>query len=287
MAVVAWIKRSLTQVNWIGPSSETKPATGNSVGDTAFEVDTGLAFVWDGDTWEPMPLDGGGGGSGAAASQVHGNVAHDLADVGNPVKTGGKVSSGISPTSVATGDRVDALFDHKGRQVVINAVRDGTAGVDGVTQVTFPIDFNDVNTSSRPYVVAPFRFNGTSWDRLRGNVDATILASAARTASVDSADQTNYNGKGLHLVIDVTAITATPSITVTIQGKDPLSGKYYTILAAAAITGVSTVILKVYPALTAAANLTASDILPRTWRVSVVNADADSITYSIGASLIL
>lgn len=131
------------------------------------------------------------------------------------------------------------------------------------------------------------QFNGTTFDRERNNTDITVLASAARVASVNSADIVNYNAKGLHLVIDVTAIAATPSITVTIQGRDALSGQYYTILASAAIVAVGTTVLRVYPALVAAANLIANDILPRTWRVSVTAVDADSITYSVGASLIL
>ena len=87
-------------------------------------------------------------------------------------------------------------------------------------------------------------------------------------------------------MIDVTAISATPSVTFTIQGKDDLSGKYYTILASAAITGTGTTVLRVYPGLTAAANLTANDVLPGTWRLITTHGDADSITYSVGASLI-
>jgi hypothetical protein len=133
----------------------------------------------------------------------------------------------------------------------------------------------------------PLLYNGSTVDRARSNAPVTVLASAARTATNNSADFTNYNGRGLHVVIDATAASATPSVVATIQGKDELSGKYYTILASAAITGISTTILKVYPGITAAANLSVSDILPRTWRVSVAHGDADSITYSIGASVIL
>lgn len=118
------------------------------------------------------------------------------------------------------------------------------------------------------------------------NSTENVLASAARTASIDSADFRNPSGRGLALVIDVTAIAATPSITVTIQGKDPVSGKYYTLLASAAITTVSTTVLRVYPGLTAAANLAANDVLPEIWRASVAHGDADSITYSIGACVI-
>lgn len=48
---------------------------------------------------------------------VHGAVAHDAVDGGNPIKVGGKASSGI-PTQVAAGDRVDAWLLRDGAQVV-------------------------------------------------------------------------------------------------------------------------------------------------------------------------
>ena len=208
-------------------------------------------------------------------SAVQGDRAHDASDRGSPVKVGGRASTS-APAAVAAGDRVDAYFDANGRLVVLlDSLPTAAALADATANPTTPI-----------VGAAALVFNGTTWDRERGNIDGTALVSAARTASVDSADLTNFNARGLQLVIDATVIAATPSIVVTIQGKDALSGKYYTILAAAAITGVSTVVLRVYPGLTAAANLVASDVLPRTWRVSVVAGDADSITYSVGYSLI-
>ncbi len=118
------------------------------------------------------------------------------------------------------------------------------------------------------------------------NSTIAVLTSAARTATTNSDDFENHCSKGLHLVIDVTAATATPSIVVTIQGKDYLSGKYYTILASAAITGTGTTVLRVFPSATAATNLVANDFLPYNWRVAVTHADTDSITYSIAASLL-
>lgn len=133
----------------------------------------------------------------------------------------------------------------------------------------------------------PWLYNGTTFDRQRNNTEETILASAARTATTNSADFTNYNSKGAQFIVDVTAIAATPSITVNIQGKDPVSSNYYTLLTSVAISTVSTTILKVYPGIGAVANSAASDILPRTFRVSVTHADADSITYSIGAALVV
>ncbi len=128
-------------------------------------------------------------------------------------------------------------------------------------------------------------YNGATWDRERSNSEETVLASAARTATVSSADLTNYNARGVTVVIDVTAITDTPSVIATVQGKDPLSGKYFTLLESAAITGTGTTVLVVHPSITASTNLKAQLPLPRTWRVTLTHADADSITYSIGALL--
>lgn len=111
-----------------------------------------------------------------------------------------------------------------------------------------------------------------------------IFASAARTATPDTQEfelpaGTNYG----HFIIDCTAVTATPSVVFTISGVDRLSGKVYTILASAAITGTGTTVLKVGPGLTAAANLVANDILPSVIRITATHGDADSITYSMGA----
>lgn len=115
----------------------------------------------------------------------------------------------------------------------------------------------------------------------------TLLASAARTAATDSADISNTGYRGVHVYLDVTVDPAAAAITVTIQGKDPISGKYYTLLAGAAVSAVGTTVYKIFPGATAAANAVANDCVPTTWRVSVAVADADSMTYSITASPLL
>lgn len=120
-----------------------------------------------------------------------------------------------------------------------------------------------------------------------GDEVVTVFTSAARTATPTAFDGAAGSGvRGLHLVIDATAVTATPSVVFTIQGGDPVSGKFYTLLVSAAITGTGTTVLRVYPGLTAAANLVASDVLPPKWRVIATHGDADSITYSVAALLV-
>lgn len=109
-------------------------------------------------------------------------------------------------------------------------------------------------------------YNGASFDRARSNQDNITLANlVASSANSNSADQTNVNGRGLILVVNVTAVTG--NIQFTIQGKDPVSGVYYTILQSATLSSTATTILRVYPGLTASANLIVSDLLPRTWRL--------------------
>jgi hypothetical protein len=116
-----------------------------------------------------------------------------------------------------------------------------------------------------------------------------ILTLAGASASVNSADQRNFDGRGLHLVIDITAISGTtPTLTVTIKGKDPASGKYYTLLASAALNAVGTTVLKVYPGLTAAANAAANDVLPRDWRVeAAIAGTGPSVTATISGNIIV
>jgi hypothetical protein len=106
---------------------------------------------------------------------------------------------------------------------------------------------------------------------------------AAVAATYNGADQHNPSGFGIHVTVDITNITGT--LTVTIQGKDPASGKYYTLLASAPLAAVATTVLKVFPGATVAANLAANDILPDTFRVIAVSATGP-VTATIGCSIV-
>lgn len=224
---------------------------------------------------------------------IAGDIAHDAADSGNPLKMGGKASA-AKPAAVTDADRVNAWFDTYGQQHIIVEPSTNILGIIGIDQTT-PGTTNQVSTEfpdaaaladgaanpATPIVGAAEQlFNGTTWDRKRNNLQGTLLASLARTATVSTADQVNYNGKGIHIILDVTALADTPSIVLKIEGKSA-SGIYYTLLEGAAVTGTGTNIYKVMPWATPAANVAAADLLPRTWRVTMTHADTDSITYSV------
>lgn len=121
-----------------------------------------------------------------------------------------------------------------------------------------------------------------------GPKQQTYLASAARTATPTKLDVTVPKGcKGVRVVVDATAAAATPSVVFTIQSKDKLSGKYSTLLASAAVTGVSTNVYLVYPGATAAANLVANLPVGEIIAVDCVHGDADSLTYSVGLEFLI
>lgn len=135
----------------------------------------------------------------------------------------------------------------------------------------------------------PQLWNGATWDFQRNNLDnITLLASAAQTTTQTTADQTNFNARGVIVTLDATVNAGgLGSITLEIDAKDPVSGKYVALLTGAAVVSVTTNIYVVYPGATTVANATIGVPLPRTWRVKVTANNANPVTYSVGASLII
>lgn len=113
-----------------------------------------------------------------------------------------------------------------------------------------------------------------------------LFANIARTASSVSLDQRNQLQRGVLVVIDMTVVPGGDTVTFTVEGKDPISGQYYTILVSAALDAQATTILRIYPALIAIANLTVNDVLPDTWRVTTTHSGGGSFEYSVAGSLV-
>jgi hypothetical protein len=121
---------------------------------------------------------------------------------------------------------------------------------------------------------------------MKHNYYRELFPSVARAvAQAYSQEIEDPYASGIHIIIDVTATAATPSVVPTIDGYDFLSGKWYNLLTGTAITTTGTTVLKISPDITALANGAAKDIIPRKWRLVMTHADTDSITYSIGANI--
>lgn len=222
-----------------------------------------------------------------------------------PVTTVGSGSGGSEQVQITSsgGDATTGTYANQAITIVGLDTNARIMGVNGTNAIPVAAS-NMTSDNSDAATIGIFTnsrlmgFDGTTWDRLRvdsngrllanidGNTDGTALPSSARTATTNSADLSNAHGTGVNVVLDVSASSGSPSITLKIQGKDVVSGKYYDILSSGAVTAVSTTVLKVYPGLTAAANSVANDIIPATWRVSVEHSNTDSIQYSVGYSIV-
>lgn len=185
----------------------------------------------------------------------------------------------------------DNMADPEARQVLSflmgfdgatwDKLRTGAGDADGVTPETLGL----LKILARNTI-----FNETNYDLERGNTEQTLFSLGARTATLNGADITNFNSRGGHFIVNVTSITATPSIEIVIQGKEPVGGAYYEILRTTPITdltGIGLYVFKIYPGIVPITGGSASDILPRVFRVRVEAADTDSVTYSIAVALIL
>ena len=233
-----------------------------------------VLFGVDGTEAQPIRTDSNGNVG------VGGGVAAGATDSGNPVKIGTKFNTSLP--SPSDGQRVDAQSDTNGALVV--SLVPGNKGI-GSSALNTDGASAAIN-GLRSYSITGAINGGGTIDRWRNNMDGTGLASAARTATTNSGDLTNYNATAVHVVLDVTT-AGTGSITLTIQGKDALSGQYYTLLAGAAVTTISTNVYKVMIGGVVSANVSANDLVPRTWRILVTHNNANSITYSVGYSLIV
>lgn len=137
------------------------------------------------------------------------------------------------------------------------------------------------------------------------NVAVTPFESEARPDATDrtypydltTSDFVNEGARGLILTLDVTAIVSSPSIVLRVEQKpgtfDPTSGVYTyetVFLAATPVTAVGTHTYLIYPddiIIGADFDDAVKLPLPRTWRVVIEHADADSITYSVGGSYLV
>lgn len=111
-----------------------------------------------------------------------------------------------------------------------------------------------------------------------------ILKSGSRTTTQTGATQAQYNA-GVLVIVDITII-GTGSITASIEGYDHTSGKWYTILASAALVGNGTTVLGAYPGAGFTANSRYDIHLPLNWRVTITANNANAVTYSVGAELL-
>lgn len=203
-----------------------------------------------------------------------GAAATGAAASGNPVLVGTKDTAGnVQPLLTSTAG--------------ILALGNTTTGTDGSAN-SGGLKFVNATGATGVPEVRPYRYNGTTWDMERNNVDSTLLASAARTVTTNSADFVNYNGRMVMVWLNVTVASGTGGLQVQVQGKDPVSAAYYALnVAPTAVIATGTTMYVIGPGVTGGNATQATQCpLPRVWRVAVTVGDASSYTYSVGSSMI-
>lgn len=127
-------------------------------------------------------------------------------------------------------------------------------------------------------------YNGATIDQARGNMDTiTIINASNVTTTQTSGLQTNYNARGAIIVLDMIDASASPSITLSVLGVEPVTGTTWTILTGVAVTANGASVYRIYPGLIPISNATVNDILPRSWQIQVVANNANSATYMVCA----
>ncbi len=149
----------------------------------------------------------------------------------------------------------------------------------------------------QPLVAAPtistqnLLYNGSTLDLERGNQQGTLLTSATRNATTASADQINYNARGVLLFLDVSAASGTGGVRAIIDVKDPVSGNYKGPLNTTPTfrTAVGTYVYLFYPGSASAGGLEQNNqvVLPRLWRATVQHSDATNYSYSLAYCYVL
>lgn len=172
----------------------------------AVRKDTAAALAGADGDYIPLIVDSSGR-LHIAPQQAAGDVAHDAADSGNPVKFGGKAASATTaPTAVSAADRVNAYFDLNGRLVTLPAAM---YVADDVDQVSSDSAGHLRMTQFRELIVAPnaLRAQYFSNAAVASPTDVTVgtsdwynATSAPTTTFFDGSDS-GFNASGRYIAI--------------------------------------------------------------------------------------
>lgn len=161
------------------------------------------------------------------------------------------------------------------RQYTADSVADGSNGQNSPAQM-------------------PMQYNGTTWDRQRGNTNQTIFASAARTATTSVSPIKSYNARIALVHFSVTAASGTGGLTFRWIWDSPQGvGVSFINAAPTTITAVGTYmyILSLDASAALAHVSTVAQVcnfpVPPTLGVWITHGDASSYTYSCGLSLMV
>lgn len=147
----------------------------------------------------PVPVSGTVTATPTGTQDVRGNVASGASDSGNPVKIGGKYNA-TNPT-LTDGQRGDIQLDSRSNQKVVLA--------NGTNSQNWKTDNGDAvavsSTVDKPAVVSRNTvFNGSTWDRMRGDATDGLLVNlgANNDVTVTSGAITETNSAAIKTAVE-------------------------------------------------------------------------------------
>lgn len=131
-----------------------------------------------------------------------------------------------------------------------------------------------------------FLFNGSTWDRERGNVAPASMEAtlSGKTANFKGATQTNYNAAGAIMQLNVSVATGTPTLVAQVEYS--IDGTNWVVLdsvnaATQSITATGVYTIKVYPGIPTVAAGSCNSPLPRQWRLGyTIGGTTPSFTFA-------
>lgn len=122
---------------------------------------------------------------------VEGSVASGSADEGNPVK----VAAVYNQTAInyTSGNRADLQVDSRG-QLLVNTLFSATLTADATGNGLVQMQRDKLNTANVIPTAAGFYFNGTTWDRVRGNTNGSFVQGNVASAVADAGNPVKVGG---------------------------------------------------------------------------------------------
>ena len=130
-------------------------------------------------------------------------------------------------------------------------------------------------------------YNGASYDPLYNNWNSTLADGGTKTSTFNGATQTNFDARGVMVVINVSAATGSgETLTAQIQAGDG-AGNFVSLPGATlAITATGAYFVAAYPGATSQSGV-ASLPLPRIWRVAwMISGLTPSFTFTAVAAYV-
>ncbi len=214
-------------------------------------------------------------------------ILYTATDVPVQVDDTNKLGVSLYGKSTAAGD-TPVKLDSNGRMTLAMLT---SLGNDDVSTSAGGLAI-EASSTARPLAIVNYLSNGSTYDRERNNCKATLLGSAARTEAATAAI-TNYNHRGILIVVDVTARAGATTLTPKLTLKGPVTGTYdldFWTATAPIDTADGTFAYLFYPAETPAAITFTEEInvtIPRDVQLTVTPNDANSVTYSVGIYYLL